>query len=125
VAVAKGHALAKAKSVRLEQIAREPLIAFSRKDYPEHHEQVAQLFAPLGLKPRIVGEHDSISSLIAAVESGRGLAIVSSGVACMAGPRLKLLPLRPAPPPISVVALWRRETETESLKAFVAAATTR
>ncbi len=122
VAVAPGHPLAKAKSVGLGQIVREPIVAFSRKHYPEHHDQVAQLFAPLGVKPRLVGEHDSISSLIAAVESGRGLAIVSSGVACMAGPRLKLLPLRPAPPPISVVAIWRRGTETEWVKSFVAAA---
>jgi DNA-binding transcriptional LysR family regulator len=122
VAVANGHLLARSKSVRLEQIAHEPVIAFSRKDYPEHHEQLEQLFAPLGVKPRIVGEHDSVSSLIAAVESGRGLAIVSSGVACMAGPRLKLLPLRPAPPPVSVVAIWRKETETEAVQNFVAAA---
>ena len=34
------------KSVTLEQIAREPLIAYSRKDYPEYHAMLEKLFAP-------------------------------------------------------------------------------
>jgi hypothetical protein len=35
---------------------------------------------------------------------------------------LKLLKLRPELPPWSFVALWRKEAETEAVKAFVAAA---
>jgi DNA-binding transcriptional LysR family regulator len=122
VAVAPKHPLAKLKSISLEQIAAEPLIAYSRKDYPEYHTMLEKLFAPVRRKPRIVGEHDSVTSLIAAVESGRGLALVPSCVACMVGARLKLLPLRPALPPIPVVAIWRNESETELVKSFIAAA---
>jgi DNA-binding transcriptional LysR family regulator len=122
VAVAPSHPLATLRSVGLGQIAGEPLLAFSRDEYPEHHLQLGKLFAPLGRRPRIVGEHDSVSSLMAAVEAGRGLAVVSSGVACLAGPRLKLLPLRPAPPPLSVVAVWRKAAETALVRDFVAAA---
>ena len=81
-----------------------------------------KLFAPVRRKPRIVGEHDSVTSLIAAVESGGGFALVPSCVACMVGARLKLLPLRPALPPIPVVAIWRNESETELVKSFIAAA---
>jgi DNA-binding transcriptional LysR family regulator len=116
------HPLAKSKSISLEQISREPLVVYSRKDYPEYHEQLEKLFAPVGHKPRIAGEHDGVTSLIAAVEAGRGFALVPSCVACMAGPRLKLLPLRPALPPIPVVAIWRKESETEPVKYFIAAA---
>jgi DNA-binding transcriptional LysR family regulator len=122
VAVAPNHPLAKSKSISLEQISREPLIAYSRKDYPEYHEMLEKLFATVGRKPRIVGEHDGVSSIVAAVEAGRGFALVPACVACMVGPRLKLLPLRPALPPIPVVAIWRRESETEPLKFFIAAA---
>lgn len=122
VAVAPKHPLAKAKAISLEQIAREPLIAYSRKDYPEYHAMLERLFAPVGGKPRIAGEHDSVTSLIAAVESGRGFALVPSCVACMAGPRLKLIPLRAALPAIPVVAIWRKESETELVKSFIAAA---
>jgi DNA-binding transcriptional LysR family regulator len=122
VAVAPKHPLAKLKSISLEQIAAEPLIAYSRKDYPEYHTMLEKLFAPVRRQPRIVGEHDSVTSLIAAVESGCGFALVPSCVACMVGARLKLLPLRPALPPIPVVAIWRNESETELVKSFIAAA---
>jgi DNA-binding transcriptional LysR family regulator len=122
VAVAPKNPLAKSKSVSLEQISREPLIAYSRKDYPEYHAMLEKLFAPVGRKPRIIGEHDGVSSIVAAVEAGRGFALVPSCVAGMVGPRLKLLSLKPALPPISVGAVWRKESETDLIKEFIAAA---
>jgi DNA-binding transcriptional LysR family regulator len=122
VAVAPKHPLAKSKFISLEQISREPLIAYSRKDYPEYHEMLEKLFAPVGRKPRIVGEHDGVSSIVAAVEAGRGFALVPSCVASMVGSRLKLLPLKPALPAIPVVAIWRKESETEPVKSFIMAA---
>ena len=122
VAVAPKHPLAKAKSISLEQISREPLIAYSRKDYPEYHAMLAKLFAPVGRRPRIAGEHDSGTSLIAAVESGCGIALVPECLACMVGPRLKLIRLRDGPPPIPVVAIWRAEGGAELAEHFIEAA---
>jgi len=120
VAVAPNHLLAKLKYISLEQISREPLIAYSRKDYPEYHEMLEKLFAPVGRSLRIAGEHDGATSLIAAVESGRGLALVPECLACMVGVRLKLLPLRPALPPIPVAAIWRREADSGLTGKFIA-----
>ena len=57
----------------LEQVAKEHLITFTLADYPEHQAWIAGLFAPLNRSPQIVEELDSITSLIAAVESGRGV----------------------------------------------------
>jgi DNA-binding transcriptional LysR family regulator len=79
--------------VKLAEIAREPLITYSRKDYPDAHENLAAMFAAIKSKPRIAEEHDSVSSLIAAVEAGNGVAIAVQSLACTAGPRLKLIPL--------------------------------
>ena len=120
VAVAPNHLLAKLKYISLEQISREPLIAYSRKDYPEYHEMLEKLFATVGRRLRIAGEHDGATSLIAAVESGRGLALVPECLACMVGVRLKLLPLRPALPPIPVAAIWRREADSGLTGKFIA-----
>ena len=122
VAVAPKHQLAKLKFISLEQIAREPLIAYSRQDYPEYHAMLEKLFAAVGRQPKIVGEHDGVTSIVAAVESGRGLALMPSCVACMVGPRLKLLSLRPALPPIPVGAVWRAESGNELAEKFVAGA---
>jgi DNA-binding transcriptional LysR family regulator len=122
VAVAPGNALAAAKTVSLEAAAREPLIAYSRKDYPEYHTMLEKLFAPLGRQPRIAGEHDSVTSLIAAVESGHGYALVPECLACMVGGRLKLIPLREAPPPLVVGAIWRENAGSALAVQFIAAA---
>jgi DNA-binding transcriptional LysR family regulator len=122
VAAAPNHPLAKLKTITLEQVAREPLIGYTRLDYPEYHEEMTKLFATAGTKPRFTEEHDGGNSLIAAVEAGRGLALVPSSLACMVGARLKLIPLKPALPPIPVGAVWLRENDSELVKQFIAAA---
>ena len=71
---------------------------------------------------RVAEEHESGTGLIAAVEAGRGVALVPSSLACMVGPRLKLIPLKPTAPPIPVGAMWLKKNEGETVKQFVAAA---
>jgi len=122
VAVAPGHPLAKLKAITLHQVAPEPLIGLSRKDYPEYHVEIRKLFAEAGLKPNIAEEHEGGTGIIAAVEAGRGIALVPSSLACIVGERVKLLPLEPALPPIPVGAVWLKENKSELLKKFVAAA---
>jgi DNA-binding transcriptional LysR family regulator len=119
VAVTPKHPLARGKSVSREQLAGAPLITYSRKEYPEYHAMLEALFPG---KPRIAGEHDSVSSLIAAVESGHGVAVVPECLACMVGGRLKLLPLADAPPPLAVGAIWRDHDLGGLAREFIAAA---
>ena len=122
VAVGATHPLAKSKFVSLEQMASEPVAAYTRKDYAGYHKHLETLFAAIGRKPRLGSEHDSGSSLIAAVAAGHEFALLPSCVRGTAGARLKLLKLRPALPPWSIVALWRKDAETEPVRAFIAAA---
>jgi LysR family transcriptional regulator, benzoate and cis,cis-muconate-responsive activator of ben and cat genes len=122
VAVAPGHPLARLRKVSLAQVVGEPLIVYTRKDYPEYHESLEMLFKPGGHKPRIAEEHDGVTSLIAAVEAGRGVALVPSCLACMAGPRLKLIPLAPAGRPIVVGAAWREGEVPVHVEKFIASA---
>ncbi|HVU27501.1 MAG TPA: LysR substrate-binding domain-containing protein [Verrucomicrobiae bacterium] len=120
IAVAPKHPLAKLKNISFSQVVGEPLIAYSRKDYPEYHAMLAKLFAPTGRKPRVAEEHDGVTSIMAAVESGNGFALVPGCVACMVGPRLKLIPLASAPE-IPVIAAWKKESETALIKGFIEA----
>lgn len=112
------HPLAKSKTIKLEQLSHESLIGYSRKDYPEYHDLLDELFD--GHKPHITEEHDGVTSIIAAVESGRGFALVPKCVEFMAGPRVKLVQLNPAPGPIPVGATWKDESGL--VKEFIAAA---
>ncbi len=122
VAVAPGHPLAKLKAVTLQQVAPEPLIGLSREDYPEYHVEMKKLFAAADRKPNFAEEHEGGTGIIAAVEAGRGIALVPSSLACIVGTRVKLLPLKPALPPIPVGAVWLKENESELVKKFIAAA---
>jgi len=109
LALSPKHVLARHRTVSLAEIVREPIIAYNRKDYPDAHELLEKVFAPGKSKPRIVEEHDSVNGLIAAVESGTGLAIVTETLTCMAGLRLKLIPISPSPAPLVVGLVFSRK----------------
>lgn len=47
-------------------------------------------------------ECDGATSLLAAVESGRGVAIVPEAFRSLAGSRVRLRPIEPTPPPMIV-----------------------
>jgi DNA-binding transcriptional LysR family regulator len=120
-AVGVTHPLAKKRSVGLAQLSRERFMVYSQEDYPEYCDSMARLFKPSPFSPVGVEEYDSATSLIAAVEAGRGVAFVSTSMKCLTGPRVKLLPLRPALPPIVVGALSAKSTSLLVTR-FIAAA---
>jgi DNA-binding transcriptional LysR family regulator len=90
VAVHPTHPLARVRKVGLEQVAKERLLAVSLSDYPDYRAIIDRLFQPLTYAPQIAEEFDSATSLIAALEAGRGVALVSQALECFAGPRLKI-----------------------------------
>jgi DNA-binding transcriptional LysR family regulator len=119
VAVSPNHSLAQRRTVSIADIACEPIIAYNRKEYPDAYELLQRLFAIAKAKPGIAEEHDSVSSLIAAVEAGAGVAVATQSITCVAGVRLKLLPLTPAPESLSVGATWMKSGLTPIAKRFL------
>ena len=102
VAVARQHRFARMTKVPLRLLLREPLAAYARAEYTEYHEMLETIFAALQVKPEIAVECDGATSLLAAVESGRGVAIVPEVFRSLAGSRVKLRPIEPTPPPMIV-----------------------
>lgn len=115
------HRLARARKVGLADVTNERFIAYSRADYPEYHEWIATLFAPFKRAPQIAEEYDSATSLIAAVEAGRGIALVQQGFDCFSGLRLKIRPLNPPPPPFVVGVARRKKASSVAAEQFVRA----
>lgn len=122
VAVGPRHPLAKSRCIRFDQVASGPVATYTRKDYPGYHKYLKGMFATVGRKPRLGSEHDGVTSLIAAVATGQEFTLMPSCAKSLVTPHLKLLKLRPALPPMSMVALWRTDAETEPVRAFVIAA---
>ena len=124
LAVAPKHSLARKRVVTVLEIAREPLVAYSRSEYPDYHAMLKKLFAAAKIKPRIVEEHDGVTSIIAAVEAGVGMALVSESVACLAGPRLKLIPVSPAIKPFIIGAVTTKAKLAPAAEQFLKCAQT-
>ncbi len=121
VGVPSDHRLAQAKSVKLAQITDEPLVAYSRTEYPEYQAMLKELFASTGSELRIAEEHDSAPSLIAAARIGRGFIIGPACLGMLAGARLKFRPLTPAPPPVQLGALFDPARLSDGVAKFLAA----
>jgi len=122
LAVAPNHILARRRNVGVAEAAQEALIVYGRKDFPEYHELLEAIFDRAKAKPTIAEEHESVSSLIAAVEAGAGVAFVSESIRCVSGTRLKLVSLSPAPEPLIVGAAWSKTGLTKTAEQFLALA---
>ena len=121
VAVDNAHRFSRLKIVSAEDILLEPLVVYSREEFPEYHERLRAVFDGR-LRSALVRaeEHDCGSSLIAAIEAGRGVAIVPSIMASAAGSRLKLLAIDPNPESLHVGILYHREHQNPAAARFVA-----
>lgn len=104
VAVSPTHRLARANEVSVVELAAEKLIVFSRSEYPEYHSWLNGRFALAGRSPVIAEEHDSATSLMAAVEAGRGVALVLEAFKGFVGSRVGLIPL--GVPPVVIGAAY-------------------
>jgi DNA-binding transcriptional LysR family regulator len=104
VAVPVAHPLARRREIGVPVLVKERLLAYDQEQYPEYHTDLARMLADT---PTIAEEHDSATSLIAAVEAGRGVAVVPECLACLAGERLRLRPVVPAPPALVVGVAYR------------------
>jgi DNA-binding transcriptional LysR family regulator len=121
VAVSPAHRLAHTRKIGAPQLAAERLIAFARDEYPEYDSWLTGLFSPVGRRPVVAEEHDSASSLMAAVEAGRGVALVLEPFKSFVGSRVKLIPF--SAPPLVVGAAFFKGTQTSRhAEHFLAAA---
>lgn len=102
LAVSPKHRFARRDSVSLAEAAREPFVGYNREEYRDYYRRLNSVFAKIKPKPRIVEEHDGFSSLIPAIESGRGVALVSESFVHSAGKRVKLLRLTPESKPATL-----------------------
>jgi DNA-binding transcriptional LysR family regulator len=107
VAVAPQHPFAQRRAIPITEVAAEPLIGLTRKDYPNYYDLLSIIFSKMKQKPRVIEEHDSMPGVMSAVEAGSGVAVaVDFGYSF--GNRVKFLHLTPEPKPFSVGIVARK-----------------
>jgi DNA-binding transcriptional LysR family regulator len=120
LAVAPSHRLARRRVVSLAEAARELFIGYSRAEYPDYYVTLGEVFSSFPHEPRVIEEHDGVSSLISAIEAGAGVALVPDSTRCISALRLKLLPLAPEPEPLVVGVVLSRASAAPAVETFTA-----
>lgn len=113
VAVSRRHRLARRARVTPEEVSREPLLVFCQRDYPEYWETIIGWLRTHRQPPAIAGEYDGVTSLLAAVESGLGIAIVTTCTARLTTERVRLKTLSSAPEQVCIAVGHRATRATE------------
>ncbi len=96
------------------EVAAEPLLVFCQRDYPEYWDIITGWLREHRLRPQIAGEYDGVDSLMAAVESGLGVAVVTTRTADRVPKRVQLRTLASAPDPLCIAAGHRRTERATS-----------
>ena len=120
LAVNQNHPLAQRPRVTPADVAGQPLLMFCKRDYPEYWNIITGWLSKQGKRPRIAGEYDGVDSLILAVESGLGVAVITARTMSRVPGRVLLKPISAPPEPLCVAAAYRADkAEFKPLTAFI------
>ena len=113
LAVNRQHRLARHTRISSADVAREPLLVFCQRDYPEYWNIVTDWLREQRQRPAIAGEYDGVNSLLAAVESGLGVAIVTTSTVRLIPKNVRLKKLYAPPKPLCIAAGHRASRNAE------------
>ena len=108
LAVPPTHPFAQRRSVSLADAAKEAFVGLTREDFPDYNAYLNAVFAPVKNKPRVIEEHDSMTSVISAIEAGTGVGISMDALSYSFASRVKLVRLTPEPKPLSLGIATRK-----------------
>ncbi|QYM79132.1 LysR family transcriptional regulator [Horticoccus luteus] len=120
LAVGLKHPLARQNRVTPAAVAAEPLLIYSQSDYPEYWETVTAWLKEHGLRARVAGEYNGVDSLLAAVESGLGVALVAERIARLFPARTRMKVVSAPPGDLCIAAGCRTDRASDKrLAVFV------
>lgn len=123
VIMPKTHRLAKRKALRIQDIADEPLIVFSRNYSNSLYDRILGLYSRHGLTPRLVTANTEPTDEGGAimVASGKGIFVGAGAFVSrtQAGIELVSVPLKEPEAKIEVYAAWRKNEDSPAVCAFL------
>jgi LysR family transcriptional regulator, benzoate and cis,cis-muconate-responsive activator of ben and cat genes len=120
LAVSRNHPLARRSHATPLQVAGESLLVYSQREYPEYWDTITGWLRDHRQQPKIAGEYSGAENLMAAVESGLGVAFVTTQMARLFPKRVQLITLSSAPEPVCIAAGHRaNRADDKPLAVFV------
>lgn len=115
----KSHPQAKRRSISIRELADERLILPDRNYSPFAFDKVISLCAEAGFSPRIGSTASVASGMVALVEAGEGVAILTRSSTILPHDELVLVPLADRTAFIDLVIAWAPQHENPVLRAFL------
>lgn len=106
VALPKDHPLAAQPHVRLSSLAGEQLVISSRQVSPVYFDHLMSVCRSHGMTPRVLHEVRSVTSQIAYVGCGQGVALVPSSTHKLAPENVTVRPLKEKVMVVTAALLW-------------------
>ncbi|AYQ43937.1 MULTISPECIES: LysR family transcriptional regulator [Burkholderia cepacia complex] len=106
VALPAEHPLAALPSVRLRALAEEQLVMSSRQVSPVYFDMLTSVCRSHGLTPRVIHEVRSVTSQIAYVGCGQGVALVPASMRKLAPENVVVRPLKEKVKVVTAALLW-------------------
>jgi len=118
-----GHARAKAKTLRLRDLADTPFVLFPRAHNPGFYDRVLAAFAAAGVTPRVAEEVWPRANATGLVRAGVGATFMTPSEAVRLPPEVVFRPLAGPAPESRLVVGWRAAPPPEpALAAFLSVA---
>jgi DNA-binding transcriptional LysR family regulator len=108
-------------AVRPSVVKMSELVVYRAREFPEYHQWVSKILRVSQGRLMIVEECGDVLSVVAAVESGRGAAVVGEFITAVAGNRVRFVPFVSGPHFLEVGLLYRRSGFGENIRKLVAA----
>lgn len=120
VAIPRDHPLAARSRLTLANLADEPLVMSSRQVSPNYFDYLIGVCKANGLSPRVLHEVRSVTSQIAFVSCGQGVALVPASMKKLAPDNVILKPLTPKLSVVTTAAVWNSARANPLVDALVA-----
>lgn len=123
VAIPEDHPLSLRDSVKISELAEEPLIVPDRRSRPHSHDLTMKLFLEAGLSARVAQIAEEKQTIVNIVSTGLGLAIVPRWTARLAVSGVRFVPISVgkgvAMNKLSLAAAWMRGTRDPAREALL------
>ncbi|WP_369991633.1 LysR substrate-binding domain-containing protein [Pseudomonas xanthosomatis] len=119
VAMPKDHPLAAREAIDLKTLADETLVMASRDVSPVYFDYLVGLCKTSGFAPRIVHQVRSVSSQVAFVSCGQGIALVPTSMDKLAPKNVLVRPLQPQVKVVTTAMAWHGVSSNPLVDAMI------
>lgn len=124
VAMPRTHELASATRVRLSSLAAADFVMFSRELSPVYFDCLISACRASGFSPRVLHEVRTVSSQIAFVGCGQGIALVPASMKKLAPENVVVRPLKEIVNVVTTAMAWDTSRNNPFIEQFIAVLTT-